>query len=333
VAVLRPSLDQYGFKGAEAREWWARVSESAVALGETERAALVSHQPLGGGQTTTDYKETPGIHTTVLAVDREFFGVMSIRLLTGRNFLPGDDHKTVVIISRRLAEAMYGTVDVLGKGFPKDEPRRTIVGVTADAPLIKIQANNVAEQYEPLDPERYAGYVMVVKAKTDAGALLGALRGAARAADSRVLAKAVTLAGEMDRRMESAWLASALFAGNGLLALGLACIGIYGVVSFGVTMRTKEIGIRMAMGSPGRAILEMLLREQAWPLVLGIAIGLAGARAMSGNLQGEPAYLREMGLEIPALVVLLFALTAGVAILAPARRALRMDPLRALRHE
>jgi len=110
-------------------------------------------------------------------------------------------------------------------------------------------------------------------------------------------------------------------------------VGIYGVVSFGASARTKEIGIRMALGSPGRAVLGVLLREQFWPLALGIAAGLAGAKALSGPMSGEPIYLRAMGFEIPVLVVALFTLTGGLAVLAPSLRALRTDPLRALRHE
>ena len=333
VAALHPGLSRYGIKGAEARAWWAKLRAAIAAMPEAENAAVVSWQPLGRGSATSHYGDAPGVEATVLAVDERFFDVMGVRLLAGRNFAPADAHNTAIIISRRLAQAMYGTADVVGKGFPKSGASRTIIGVTADAPLIKIEANNTAEQYEPLNPEQCAEYLMVVKSRSDAAALLAPLRAAARQADGRVLAKAVTLSSEMDRRMESSRLASLLFAAAGLAALALACVGIYGVVSFGASARTKEIGIRMALGSPGKSVLGVLLRQQFWPLALGIAAGLAGAKALSGPMSGEPIYLRAMGFEIPVLVVALFTLTGGLAVLAPSLRALRTDPLRALRHE
>lgn len=333
VAAVHPGLARYGIKGAEARAWWAKFRAALAAMPEAGDAAIVSWQPLGRGSASSRYSDAPDVEATVLAIDEHFFDAMGIRLLAGRNFLPGEHPRTAIIISRRLAQAMYGTTDVVGKGFPKGSPDRTIVGVTADAKLIKIEANNVAEQYEPLNPEHYQEYLMVVKARTRADALTGPLRTAARATDDRVLARAVTLESELDRRMEGTRLASGLFAATGLAALALACIGVYGVVSFGAALRTKEFGIRMALGSPGKTIAGLLVREQVWPVAVGIALGLAGAKALSGPMAGEPIYLRAMGVEIPALVVALFVLTGGLAILAPALRAMRRDPLRALRHE
>jgi hypothetical protein len=258
---------------------------------------------------------------------------MRIPILAGRDLLPSDDHRTAVIVSRRVALEMYGTLDVLGRGFPKTDPTQTSVGVVGDAHLIKVTATDVGEQYSPLDPSHYEHFVLVARARSDPVRLLGPMRQLSTAADNRVLARASLMRADFDKRLQPPRLAGSIAALTGLLALSLACLGIYGVVSFGAALRTREIGIRMALGSSRGAILRLLARQQAWPLLLGMIVGLAGAVPVAIGLQREPLYLSPIDPVVQAAVSAVFLITAGGATLLPAWQALRWDPLRALRHD
>jgi FtsX-like permease family len=185
--------------------------------------------------------------------------------------------------------------------------KRTIVGVTADARLVKIQANEVAEMYAPLDPKQFENCLLIAQARL--------------------------MRDDLDRRLGPQRMAAALMAGIGLLALALACIGIYGVVSLGAASRTKEIGIRMALGASRAGIVGLVMRQQTMPLVVGLLAGLAAASAAGMLMRGEPFYVDPIDVPVQVVVVIAFAVTAGAATLGPASRVARRDPLGAIRHE
>ena len=159
AAVLSMPLDRHGHQGDAARLHWYAVKERVRAHPEVENAAIVTAAPLGGRVFQTRYNDTPGLDTLVQRVDPEYFAVMRIPLIAGSLFGPRD--AKTVIVSRRLALAMYGTLDVLGRGFPKSAPERWRTRQPSsawrrDAHSIKVEANNVAELYEPLTPADFS---------------------------------------------------------------------------------------------------------------------------------------------------------------------------------
>src|SRR5262249_55855384 len=134
VAVLDASLSRYGIKGATARSYWMDVKNAIASHPETESAALTSFAPLGGGWSQTTYVDALALRVTSLNVGEGFFALMRIPILLGRGLRDSDDPRTAIVISRRLAMEMYGTVEVIGKGFPKSQQAKTprgriIVGV------------------------------------------------------------------------------------------------------------------------------------------------------------------------------------------------------------
>jgi predicted permease len=329
AAVLEMPLDRHGIAPDAARSYWYQVKERVRANPEVEQAAIVTSPPLGGRVFQTRYDATPGIDTLVQSVDPEYFAVMQIPLLAGRLFGPGDE-KTA-IVSRRLALEMYGTLDVLGREFPKSAGETVIIGVAADAHSIKVEANNVAELYLPLKPRDFSEVFLVARARTDADRLVPILREAA-SLDPRVIPTARAMHEDFDRRMLGPRIASAIAAGIGLLTLALACLGIFGVVSYGVALRTKEIGIRVALGAQHPALLRAIVRQVLTPVGIGVMIGLALAVPIGIALKGEPFYLENADPVAFVVALAAFAAAGAVAALWPAYQVLRRNPVEALRH-
>jgi predicted permease len=332
IAVLDPSLERHGIKGETARAYWSDVRQAIAAHPECRQAALASQAPFASGVNESSYRDAPGLKATNISVEPGFFPLMGIPLLAGRHFLPDDDHRTAVIVSRRLAERMYGTTDVLDRGFPKTRASRTIVGVVGDANLIKIHATNMAEEYRPLDPDGYTGAILIVRARTDSARLLEPMRAAARSRDERVLAATHTTKVDFERRLQAPRLSSFVAGVVGLLALWLACLGIFGLVSYGVTARTREIGIRVALGAHSGDIIGTVVQRLAGPMAAGVTFGCAAGMLAARLFAGEPFYLNPNDAIAPLAAVTVLVAAAGIAAFAPSRRALRINPTDALRN-
>jgi putative ABC transport system permease protein len=207
----------------------------------------------------------------------------------------------------------------------------TIVGVAADAHSIKVDANDVAELYRPLKVEDFGEVELVARARTDADRLLPILREAAMQ-DPRVIPSARAMHEDFDRHMQGPRIASALSAGIGLLTLALACLGIFGVVSYGVALRTKEIGIRVALGAQQPALLRAIVRQVLTPVVVGAAIGIVLAIPTGMMLRSEPFYLENADPIAFGAALAVFAAAGAAAALWPAYQVLRSNPVEALRH-
>jgi len=179
VAVLEVSLDRYGAAPDAAASYWASLRDSAASDPRLRGVALATTVPLGNSLNEGSYdRDAPGLKVVRMTVDAPFFDLFQIPLLSGRTFQPGDTRNNAVIISRRLAEQMYGSVNVIGRGFPKTSPghKSTIVGVAADAKLLKITATNMAESYIPMTPDSMKTALLMARVDNNQ---LDALRAAA----------------------------------------------------------------------------------------------------------------------------------------------------------
>lgn len=205
--------------------------------------------------------------------------------------------------------------------------------MSEDAPLIEPGATTVAEEYRPLGLAHYEDATLLALSRGDPARLLAPMRDAARAANSRVLASTHLMRTSYQEKVRSRSVAGVIVGTTGVLALTLACFGIFGVVAYGVAIRTREIGIRRALGATGSSVIGLVLHQLVLPVGVGIAIGTAAGLGAGWLLAREPFYLPSSDLATPVLVVLFFAVTAGAAAVVPASRALGIEPLRALRHE
>jgi predicted permease len=331
-AVLQAGLSRAGIKGEAARSYWLSLKERVAASPQTRAAALALSPPFVGRAGASGYPEAPRLRVSPNRVDPEYFALLEIPLLAGRTFEPGDDPATTVVISRALAEAMYGSTDVVGKGFPRSAPRDTIVGVAGNTSAVGPGATGIADLYRPLSGADYEQVVLIARARTDAAALIPVLRDAAKV-DSRVFAVGRLLRQDFDRRLSGTRIASSIGASIGVLTLLLACIGIFGVVSYGVALRTKEVGIHLALGASRRAVLRVLTRQVLPAASSGMFVGTVIALPIGFALARSPL---QLAFEDPisyASALVILAASGGMAAFIPAMRALRADPIRALRHE
>ena len=332
AVVLDSSLVRYGMTGEQARHYLAAVSERLVAHPQIEGVALAYPAPLGGAVTSTGYPEPAGLTATVTQVSPEFFRVLDIPLLAGRTFAPNDE-TSVVIINRKLAQRVYGSLDVIGKAYPTSKSARRIVGVVGDAALTPLRGDYAGDEYIPFKTSQYSEAVLVAKGRVGPDVVVEALRSAARQADSRVLPKTVILAASFDSRFRMQRLARLVSGVVAALVLALACLGIAGVVAYSVKVRTKELGIRRALGANPSRLVGVLLRQLSIPVGSGVALGAAVGLAASQALAHDPFNLAVGSTTVSILALVLFLVFALASALAAASRALSIDPIRALRHD
>ena len=277
-------------------------------------------------------------------INPDYFRAMGIPLQRGRVFDTRDtaDSTPALIVNRRLAEQFWPGEDPTGKRLkigPSDSPNpwATVIGVVGDVRQTGLYGDQMAELYAPYAQERRSWMSprdLVVRTRGDAASLAGAVREAVWAVDkdqpvSNVRTMDQVLTATVSRERFQMLLLS-LFA---TLALVLACVGLYGVISYAVAQRTHEIGVRMALGAQQRDVLRLVIRQGMIltfaGLLLGIAGGLAVTRVMSDLLFGVTATDAVTFISVGSLLLVV----AFLACYVPARRATKVDPLIALRYE
>jgi putative ABC transport system permease protein len=271
-----------------------------------------------------------------------YFSVMSIPLLRGRLFAASDSPSAppVTLISEALAKRYFPSENPLGRrlvfGFPLDGApvSREIVGVVGDIHDVSLAENPAPMMYVPFAQAPIYGCEVVVKSTLSASAVIGAIRTETHNIDKNVPVTAVmTLTHAIERSATPAKFRTLMLGLFSVMALVLAAVGIFGVVSYSVSRRTHEIGIRMALGASPGSVRRLVIGESARLVFFGLLAGIPAAfvltRFLSSLLFGVTATdpLTFIG------VGLLLALVAAVASHIPARRAMRVDPMVALRYE
>jgi hypothetical protein len=330
AAVLAPGLGRYGFTADQASGYWASVKDRLAQRPEVAVASLALAPPLGRRIQETTFDDAPGMEVIGNRVDANFFDAMRIPMMLGRTFQPGDDPLSTVIVSRALALAMYDTLDVLGRGFPRSRPAATIVGVAADAHAIKVEAVNTSEIYRPLLPDDVSQVVLIARAHGEATVLPPILREAAMI-DPRILPGIELLRDSFDRRVMATRIATGVAAATGALTLVIACLGIFGVVSYGATLRMKEFGIHIALGAERRSVVRLVSRQVMTPILAGMVLGIAAAVPIGIALASSPVQVETADPAAYAGAVVIFIVAALLAALLPAFRVLKSNPVQSLR--
>jgi predicted permease len=343
ASIEDPSNSGVLFKGADfRRRLYARVRD----LPGIRLAALSSGTPMGGismdGQIALPNRvPAEGEDVGVLAVSPNYFETMGTRIVAGRPITEADVRGApmVAVISQTAARKMFGAANPVGRLFTNGknfDPKRAIeiVGVASD-----IRHKTPREEFRPLMfmsmfQHPTVGPPEVVLQTSDAASALVSLNTAVREVSPalevwklRPLNDEVTA--QLGRERMLAWLS----AGFGMLALVLACVGLYGVVAYGASLRMQEIGIRLALGSSVGRIRALFLKYVIAPVAAGLAIGTIAIVGLSRLL--DPIMFN-LSARDPMTLALAVAMLTGVAILAgyiPAHKASTLNPVQALRHD
>jgi putative ABC transport system permease protein len=312
-----------------------------------EAVGFIDYLPLSGNVYPTDFNvdghEPPTDHGAFLAeqaeVDAGFFDAAGIRIVRGRNFTDADrsDSEPVVIISEVMAQRFWQDGDAVGREFRLFGRglRVTVVGVASDT---KVRALDEAPRnmiYRPYSQQWSSEMTVVARTSADPDQTVRALISAGREVDPDLwVSGATTMTRHLSRRLEGMRgpaFSLLLFA---VLAMALAAIGLYGVVSYSVAGRTREIGILMALGADGPRVVRLLAFSSGLKLVIiGVAIGLAIALVTTWLLSGLLLEVHPLDPMTFILVPLVLGATGLLAAFVPALRASRIDPVEALRNE
>jgi len=335
-----------GYESGQAKEFQKRVLESVRALPGVQSAGIadlipvdlhfsrasifVEGQPLersANVPTAMSNRATPG-----------YFRSMGTRILEGRDFTEQDDDKAsrVAIINETFARRFFPGEDPIGKSFSMGRPGGTktvVVGVVQDGKYAGLNEDPKPFVSRPLWQSDVGSTSIVARAEGDEQKLKSAISREVQQLDPHLPMSANTLVEKMSLPLLPARIAASLLGGFGLLALVLAAIGIYGVISYAVATRTHEIGIRMALGAQKPDVLKLVLGQGMMLTLVGVSIGLVAALALTRLMK---ALLFGVSATDAATFFIASLLLTGVALLAcyvPARRATKVDPMVALRHE
>jgi macrolide transport system ATP-binding/permease protein len=326
-----------------------RLNANLSALPGTRSVAIANEAPLGDGDGSSNFVivgRPPVDHNEVIIrdVSASFFSTIEARLLRGRYFADNEDQsrQRVVVIDQQLAKAFFPGEDPIGQQiFMEGDPKTTmlIVGIVDNIQEGQPDAKPQAAMYRPRnqnpdDPND--GYTVLLRTSQSENSVLSAAAAAIHSADPTL---AVSNPGTMMQKLydspstalhrASAWLVGSFAA----LALLLSVVGLYGVIAYSVSQRTREIGVRMALGAQRSTVYRMILREAGGLAVAGIALGLAGSLAATTLLGKLLFQVRAWDATTLLAVSVVLALAALLASFLPARRAASVNPTEALHAE
>ncbi|MFL6215597.1 MAG: ABC transporter permease [Blastocatellia bacterium] len=277
-------------------------------------------------------------------VRENFFAAMGIPLLAGRGFTTHDDTQApkVVVVNQTFAERYFPGDDPIGKRFSFDRQKPAeieIVGLARDAKYARQRDETPPTIYIPWqqDMRSVSSVTFEVRTVGEPTAITAAVRQAVADVESNLPLNGVrTQLEQSEQTLGQERLFAKMLTLFGLLAQQLAAIGLYGVMAYGVSQRTHEIGIRMALGASSNDVLKMILRQGMALTFVGIALGIAGAYVLIRYLESLTSMLYGVKATDPLTFATVAVLLSGVALVAcyiPARRATKVDPMVALRYE
>ncbi len=330
VITIDPAFS--GYSPTRAASYFEVLESRLRAVSGVQSVSLVSNPPLGNRWTFVS-TEIGGhaVNVHYNHIDPPFFETMQIPLLRGRTLLPGEDR--AIVVSDSLARLQWPGIDPLGKSFRIDAEDHPVVGVARSARLVSPEDSDAVEVYQLAAPTLLPAMVVLVRTTGPPEGLLPVVASIARAVDPKLFPEAQLMKDAYRRYQRNAGYSALAVSLLGLLALLLACTGIVGLVNYAVSQRTREIGIRIALGARAGQVLTVVLRRFLIPVAAGLLFGVGGALLLSQVLRRllygvsnlDPvAYLAAMGV---------FVIAVALAAIVPARRALRIDPMRALHYD
>ncbi|MGH9842140.1 MAG: ADOP family duplicated permease [Blastocatellia bacterium] len=343
IVTMEIALDRSGYKLNQQRNFYAQLSEHVTALPGVKSVTYLIFLPFSGIESEGEievpgYQARPNEKPTALfnGIAPQFFATFGIPLLQGRDFNVQDSVESykAVIVSDSFARYFFGGENPLGKRISTGPFKDLeITGVAGDAKLWTLKETMARTVYYA-ENQHIGRRRLCVRAIGDAGALVASIRHEVRGLDPNLpVFNVKTFADQINESISRERLVALLSSFFSLFALLLAALGLYGVMTYSVARRTREIGIRMALGAQAGNVLWLVLRQTLFLAFIGIAVGLPAALAAARLTKG---LLFGLAANDPLTIVLAALVMIGIAALAgylPARRAARVDPMIALRTE
>jgi predicted permease len=321
LVLVDPALGSHGRKPGPAQAYWRDLDTRLRQVPGVADVALSSLPPFGN-RVTINKDRTVFYHVTP-----PFFATMGIPLRRGRLLTAGD--RDAVLVSETLARRRWPGADPIGQTFNE----ATVVGVVGDARSVRISDGSTTECYQPIEPVHLPDAVMLVRvagAPADTSGIIGSL---ARTVDPRMAPTVTLLTDALQEKLETPRQVAMIASALGLCALLLAVTGLGGMISFTVSQRLKEIGVRLALGARPAHITLAMARQFARPVACGAVAGSGLAVLVATVLSRELFGVSRLDPLAHGGALLLFTVVAAAAALPSLRRALRVDPVTTLRHE
>ena len=345
VLVSQLDLGLQGYDEARGRRFYEQLLRELDGLPGVRSASLALNRPFGGGfDTRIDVQgalideEHRGYRTDRNTVSPGYFATMDIDIVRGRGFTAQDvaTSTPVTVINEAVAEQLWPGQDAVGKRLVRTwgGPPLEVIGIARDAKYRSLFEPRRLTFYQPVTQDYNAAMVVHLRPQGDPLALAGPLERTVHQLDPdlpvyRTQPLSERLASSLGQQRTSA----TLVGGFGALALLLAAIGLYGAVAYSAAQRTREFGIRIALGAQRPDVLRQVLREGVVLALAGLAIGLLGAIAVTRVLKSQLFGVTPTDPLSFAIVSLVLLVVAVSASLLPAKRATRVDPIVALRSE
>jgi putative ABC transport system permease protein len=346
ILSLSPTL--IGYEEEQARGFYQQVIERVSHVPGVEAAAFTRTLPLGDSSNSngpilkegeTLARGTAGRNIMNNVVGAGYFKTMQIPFVEGRDFDDRDQPKTqrVIIINQQMAQILWPDESAVGKRIFIGSDSRDgleVVGVVKTGKYRNLAEDPKPFYYYAMGQRRPATMALIVRGSADPRSLVGAIRGQIQALDRRVPIFAIkTMEEHMTYALWAPSMAATFSLAFGVLAILLSAVGLYSVMAYVVSQRTREVGIRMALGADRGDVMKMITRQGMRLAAIGVGIGLvlslALAQVLSSLLIGVSGYDVSTFILVPTLL----AAVALVACYLPARRATKVDPLVALRYE
>ena len=330
VIVMAPSLVEHGYTAARARAYFQDLSVRLRGIAGVEDVSVTSTPPLSGLKIMAKLeRDGRPLDVYIHQVDPHYLATMKIPLLRGRDLVEGDERS--VVVSESLARRNWPDRDPFGELLTIRDDALVVVGIAGNARSLAIRDPEAVELYRLAREADLIGLAVVARTAGPPDALVAAFSAAAYGVDPNFKPQVQLLKNQFDQSVRDIETGAVAVSLLGAIALAVACLGVVGLVAYSVAQRTKDIGIRLALGAESHHILVSLSRQFLGTIIGGLGCGVLGAAGLAQLLRRELYGLSTIDPLTYASAIALFLFAIGLAALWPARRALRVDPLVALR--
>jgi putative ABC transport system permease protein len=328
---ISPGLKAHGYAGPAAQAYLDLLRERAAVWPDVKATSQVWLAPWGELHMGANWM---GRQYAGNRVDPQFLDTMGMRLLRGRNFRPGEEG--VAIISEATARVLWPDQDGLGKSLPWGTDGQTVIGVVRNASTGYVGNPEPLEFYVPPSRSDAPDAGLLLRVSGSPRDVVRRLQETARALDERLQPTVQVVTDAYDREMQRASAAVGVIAILGTVAILLSVIGLAGLAGYTVAQRTREIGLRIALGARASHVIRAIMAPMSRPIVIGFVCGALGGSAVASVLRSGIPTMSGINVFDPlpyVMAIVFFAAVVALSILAPGRRATRINSIQALQHE